>query len=84
MMAACSCKALVTSAATIFNIKAAFHGCLLMQEKTLLSADAVVEQTGPELYPVEYLNTLQPSGLPPHRLTLKIGAPIMLLKNISN
>ena len=33
---------------------------------------------------MDYLNTLLPSVLRPHRLTLKTGAPIMLLRNISN
>ena len=56
---------------------------LSVQEVVLLSADSVEEQQGGAL-PVEYLNTLLPSELPPHRLTLKIGAPIMLLRNISN
>ena len=54
-----------------------------MQETVLLSADSVEEQQGGAV-PVEYLNTLLPSGLPPHRLTLKMDAPIMLLRNISS
>ncbi|GJT69723.1 DNA helicase [Tanacetum coccineum] len=35
------------------------------------------------LYPKEYLNTLTFAGLPPHRLELKIGTPVMLLRNIN-
>ncbi|XP_013721365.1 uncharacterized protein LOC106425188 [Brassica napus] len=35
------------------------------------------------LYAVEYLNSLEFSGLPSHKLTLKVGAPIMLLRNIN-
>jgi hypothetical protein len=35
------------------------------------------------LYDTEYLNTLDFSGLPPHTLHLKVGMPIMLLRNIN-
>lgn len=35
------------------------------------------------LYSIEYLNSLEFSGLPSHKLTLKVGAPVMLLRNIN-
>ena len=35
------------------------------------------------LYPQEYLNTHSFSGMPPHELKVKIGAPVMLLRNLN-
>ncbi|XP_045025503.1 ATP-dependent DNA helicase pif1-like [Daphnia magna] len=35
-------------------------------------------------FPTEFLNTLKISGIPPHTLKLKVGAIIMLLKNIDS
>jgi PIF1 helicase. len=34
------------------------------------------------MFPAEFLNSLNPSGLPPHVLTLKVGIPIILLRSI--
>lgn len=35
------------------------------------------------LYPAEYLNTFNLPDFPPHQLELKLGAPVMLLRNVS-
>jgi ATP-dependent DNA helicase PIF1 len=35
-----------------------------------------------EIYPVEYLNSIKISNFPRYRLVLKVGSPVMLLRNI--
>ncbi|KAL6140768.1 hypothetical protein ACLB2K_059062 [Fragaria x ananassa] len=50
-------------------------------ERTLYSFDYVEDDTR-NLYQQEFLNSISPSGMPPHQLTIKRGAPIMLLRNI--
>ena len=50
------------------------------QEYILHSVDSVDKQDNHK-YPVEFLNTLCPSGMPPHRLSLKVNMIIMLLRN---
>ena len=48
------------------------------------SADSIsTSQDGDDiLYPSEYLNSINISGLPLSKLTLKIGCPIMILCNL--
>lgn len=34
-------------------------------------------------FPVEFLNSIISSSMPPHELTLKVGAIVMLLRNLN-
>ena len=45
------------------------------------SVDRVLEGSD-TVYPVEFLNTLRSSGMPPHKLNLKVGCSIILLRNL--
>jgi hypothetical protein len=46
-------------------------------------ASAVAGISMDSLYPVEFLNTLQFNGIANHKLELKVGVPILLLRNLN-
>nr|XP_043633213.1 ATP-dependent DNA helicase pif1-like [Erigeron canadensis] len=51
------------------------------QERIYYSFDEAEDDVN-NYYPVEFLISLSVAGLPPHRLRLKIGCPVILLRNI--
>jgi len=46
-------------------------------------ASAIAGVSMDSLYPVEFLNTLQFGGIANHKLELKVGVPILLLRNLN-
>lgn len=57
------------------------------EEMSYYSFDGIDDTTSnyctiQSLYPTEFLNTIRLGGLPDHRLQLKVGVPIMLLRNL--
>ncbi|XP_075639608.1 uncharacterized protein LOC142611380 [Castanea sativa] len=57
-------------------------------EETYLSADSLCKASSNILdqdvmYPIEFLNSLKFPGIPNHKLRLKVGLPIMLLRNFN-
>ena len=52
------------------------------KEQELLSADSADEEQDRRSYSSEFLASLNPTGLPAHRLVVKSGIPLMLLRNL--
>ena len=52
------------------------------ESRTYLSADSVLEDDHKEVVPLEYLNTVSISGMADHDLSLKVGCPVILLRNL--
>ena len=52
------------------------------EEKIYYSADSVGSDDNPANFPVEFLNSQTCNGMPPHSLRLKVGVPIILLRNL--
>ena len=52
--------------------------------QTYYSSDRVICDTAHEEanYSMEFINSITPSGMPPHRLHMKVGAVVMLLRNL--
>ena len=52
-------------------------------EVVYTSYNSVVNQCDVTTYPVEFLNSLTANGLPAHKIRLKVGVPVMLLRNLT-
>ena len=50
---------------------------------TLKSVDSALSNSEGAGYPVEFINTLDPGCLPPHKLNIKTGVPLMLIRTIN-
>ncbi|UYV76412.1 hypothetical protein LAZ67_14000329 [Cordylochernes scorpioides] len=58
-------------------------GKFIAPSRTYLSIDTVVDPNDSVHYPIEFSNSINPPGMPVHSLTLKVGAPIILLRNLN-
>ncbi|XP_066396421.1 uncharacterized protein [Miscanthus floridulus] len=53
----------------------------LGEEKVYHSFDTVVDDPQNH-FPIDFLNSITPNGLPPHELKLKINCPMILLRDL--
>lgn len=74
---------LSTKNSTVDEINYEVLQLLKEKQKVYYSIDRVIEDDDTINYPTEFLNTLTPSGLPPYKLILKKGAPVILLRNLN-
>ena len=75
---------LATTNKEVLKINNTITNQLLGEIRTYTSADSIErdENIDPDLYTEEFLHAQTPSGMPPHELKLKVGAIVLLLRNM--
>jgi ATP-dependent DNA helicase PIF1 len=68
--------------ADVNRINAKMLASLPGESRTYKSADSITAGVEQHLYSDELLNRIELSAIPPHCLELKVGVPIMLLRNL--
>jgi ATP-dependent DNA helicase PIF1 len=53
------------------------------EERVYLSADSIEDASTTAAFPTEFLNMLTPSGMPCHKMRLKLNCPVILMRNIN-
>lgn len=66
---------------TVDELNSIILNRLASRERTYFSIDSTSDPEDIVNFPVEVLNSLTPAGMPPHRLTLKEGSVIILIRN---
>jgi len=64
---------------SVHKLNLQIQNMLPTNSRTYKSADVVMDHSQALLYPVEFLNSLEHTGIPPRKLELKVGVPIILL-----
>ncbi|GFY60439.1 ATP-dependent DNA helicase [Trichonephila inaurata madagascariensis] len=64
------------------NIRSHIQEAASRQEYAYKSIDCILNDDEAIQYPIEFLNSIQTPDLQAHNLILKVGAPIMLIRNI--
>uniref|UniRef100_A0A915CWW6 ATP-dependent DNA helicase n=1 Tax=Ditylenchus dipsaci TaxID=166011 RepID=A0A915CWW6_9BILA len=73
----------------VYNINDIIVNQIKGEMKTYVGIDHVISEEGTDLFALDYcnrlpenINKMTPPGMPPHRLDLKEGAVVMLMKNL--
>ena len=53
------------------------------ESEIVRSYDKIIKDAQQASFPMEFLNTFTITGLPPHLLNLKIGLPVILIRNVN-
>ncbi|GBP04408.1 hypothetical protein EVAR_6586_1 [Eumeta japonica] len=56
---------------------------MMKPTKIYYSVDIVVDFEEAVHFPTEFLNSLNPSGLSPYKLVLKVGCPVIILRKLN-
>ncbi|OWZ04997.1 Helitron helicase, partial [Phytophthora megakarya] len=54
------------------------------ETKEYMSVDSLEGVADPNMFEQEFLNSLNFSDVPPHRIVLKVGTPIIMIPNLNN
>ncbi|KAE9208495.1 hypothetical protein PF005_g12200 [Phytophthora fragariae] len=74
---------LTTTNAVVQRINEAVSQRLSGDSHEYLSVDSVDDDNEGNFFEPEVLHTVNSNGIPPHKLTLKEGAPIMMMRNLN-